>query len=122
MTTSELWAKAEAEKRYPSRGHDPREDPELPRRDAAAWGILHVLSLLESEQAVEAGARTSIELICDVCGRSYPIWFAPNEVWNLGSSERPGMECPSCFATKYELHVGHPIVWSFAPSGSEGSQ
>jgi hypothetical protein len=63
MTTSELWAKAEAEKRYPFDITDPERDHFYwARRDAAAWGVLHVLSLLESEQAVEAGATAIDEV------------------------------------------------------------
>jgi hypothetical protein len=61
MTTSELWAKAEAEKRYPfplRRHQDPIEATRLRSgNNAFAAGVLHVLSLLESEQAVEAAAQ-----------------------------------------------------------------
>ncbi len=60
MTMSEqvrAWAKAEAEKRFPFDITDPDRDPfYAARRAAAEWAFLHVLSLLESETAVEAAA------------------------------------------------------------------
>lgn len=43
------------------------------------------------------------ELLCMVCNRDYPVWFAPNEVWNPvmrradGSDEYPFI-CTGCFA------------------------
>ncbi len=86
------------------------------------WVAEEIAPLLnEAADALEARpslvVRGEEELVCDVCGRDYPIWFAPDEVWNLGSGERPGFECPSCFAVKYETHVGRPVVWKFAPEG-----
>jgi uncharacterized protein YciW len=55
MTTSELWAKAEAEKRYPfPKGALFNLHRAENERAAYVAGLLHVLSLLESETAVEA--------------------------------------------------------------------
>jgi len=63
MTTSEqarAWAKAEAEKRYPPHAFVegvPYIDPaQAATRRVFEAGVLHVLSLLESETAVEAAA------------------------------------------------------------------
>jgi hypothetical protein len=62
MTTSELWAKAEAEKRWEGETIPQAAKPFVAADNAGAeWGMLHVLSLLESEQAVEAGARFEYE-------------------------------------------------------------
>src|SRR5689334_13046519 len=42
------------------------------------------------------------ELLCMVCDRDYPVWFAPNRLWNPvmrrpdGSDEYPFI-CPTCF-------------------------
>lgn len=66
MTTSEQareWAKAEAEKRWPFDITNPDRDHFYwARRAAAEWAFLHVLSLLESEQAAEAGATAIDEV------------------------------------------------------------
>lgn len=64
MTTSELWAKAEAEKQYSGRFEQALRAGAVrnARREAFERGMLHVLSLLESEQAVEAGAKAIDEV------------------------------------------------------------
>jgi hypothetical protein len=55
MTTSELWAKAESEKRWEGETIPQNAKPFVAADNAGfEQGILHVLSLLESEQAVEA--------------------------------------------------------------------
>lgn len=44
------------------------------------------------------------ELLCMKCQQEYPVWFAPNNLWNRvvrrpdGSDEWPFL-CPTCFAT-----------------------
>lgn len=46
------------------------------------------------------------ECLCEVCQLEYPVWFAPNELWNAVMrwpngreiSEKIGFICPTCFA------------------------
>lgn len=52
-----------------------------------------------SEGARDAEPR---ELLCMVCDRDYPTWFAPNDLWNRVMRREDGWDryafiCPSCF-------------------------
>lgn len=46
------------------------------------------------------------ECLCEICQLEYPVWFAPNELWNAVMrwpdgreiSEKIGFICPTCFA------------------------
>jgi len=50
-------------------------------------------------------SREPRELLCMLCDADYPVWFAPNDLWNRvvrredGSDEWPFL-CPTCFARK----------------------
>lgn len=54
---------------------------------------------------------------CQVCGRHYPSWFAPHEVWNLvmggpdAKDDPGGLLCPTCFVSRAEEN-GHLAVWA----------
>lgn len=75
MSTSEqtAWAKAEAEKKWGTRAPDgtPASFVSMGAVAAAEWAFLHVLSLLESETAVEA-ATEGME-------SHYDRWSGPGE-------------------------------------------
>lgn len=56
------------------------------------------------------------ELLCMICDHEYPVWFAPNDLWNRvvrrpdGSDEWPFL-CPTCFANlAVERGVDTPFI------------
>lgn len=59
------------------------------------------------------------DLVCGDCGRDNPVWFAPNDLWNLvmggpDAKEDPGgILCPTCFAHRAETAFPNAI-WSFS--------
>lgn len=68
--------------------------------------IANALASIDSiadELEATVNPRAPRELLCMVCGSEYPVWFAPNDVWNPvmrradGSDEVPFI-CPTCFA------------------------
>lgn len=51
------------------------------------------------------------EGICQLCGRDYPVWFAPSDIWNEvqrggdpGAADEESFLCPLCFVVKAEAH------------------
>lgn len=43
------------------------------------------------------------ELLCQICEMGYPVWYAPNDLWNKVVRDSEGNEqyhflCPTCFA------------------------
>jgi hypothetical protein len=62
------------------------------------------------------GTGDARELLCQVCNREYPVWFAPNELWNAvvrlsDGSDRWPFLCPTCFGMKaVEAGVGTTFV------------
>lgn len=47
------------------------------------------------------------ELLCQICDREYPVWFAPNKLWNAVMRNSDGTDkfqfvCPLCFALEAE--------------------
>lgn len=57
---------------------------------------------------------------CEDCGKPYPPWSAPNEVWNVvlggpdANDDPGGMLCPTCFAVRAE-RAGHAHIWRLVP-------
>lgn len=53
------------------------------------------------------------ELLCQQCGRDYPVWFAPNELWNAAIRVGEHFLCPTCFALLAEQReaVGPHAIW-----------
>lgn len=57
---------------------------------------------------------------CDDCGKPYPPWMAPHDVWNLvmggpdAKDDPGGMLCPTCFIVRAE-RAGEHHIWDFAP-------
>lgn len=60
------------------------------------------------------------ELLCMICGKEHPVWYAPNDLWNRvirrdGSDEHPFL-CPTCFTVLAEERgAGEMFVVSLAP-------
>lgn len=54
---------------------------------------------------------------CHACGQSYPVWRAPDDLWNLvlgGSSAKGdpgGMLCPNCFLRLADLVEPQRGAW-----------
>lgn len=74
--------------------HDP--PPRLRERYEKA------LETLGGTRSEEGGAR---ELLCDICRRDYPIWSAPNDLWNAVMRDDEGRDqhqfvCPTCFTIR----------------------
>lgn len=61
-----------------------------------------VLLAFGAMSIVASSLRTPRELLCMICGRDYPVWYADNDLWNAverqpdGSDEHPFL-CTSCF-------------------------
>ena len=59
------------------------------------------------------------EGVCEVCNEDYPIWFAPNPLWNRIMRHPDGREasqkihfiCPRCFIKQAEALGKAPRVW-----------
>lgn len=55
-----------------------------------------------------------------ICDRDYPVWFAPNWLWNKvvrlpDGSDRWPFLCPTCFAMK-AIEAGVKIVFELRPA------
>lgn len=75
------------------------------------------------------------ELLCMVCRRDHPVWFAPNDLWNRvmrcpDGSDRFPFVCPTCFARMasdagvadaFELRVAVYPGESIAAPAQEGA-
>lgn len=66
----------------------------------------------------------SEEGLCDFCGKRYPVWVAPNALWNAVVRERrdgfPQLNepflCPTCFLVLAEERaVMQPTAWALLP-------
>lgn len=59
------------------------------------------------------------ECLCMVCSQEYPVWYAPNDLWNVvmrtpdgrEASEKVPFICPLCFTKEAERQGVHPTVW-----------
>jgi hypothetical protein len=51
------------------------------------------------------------ELLCQWCDNDYPVWVAPDELWNQVADENEHFLCPTCFAMLAEQRgvVENPI-------------
>jgi hypothetical protein len=58
---------------------------------------------------------------CDDCGGVNPVWFAPNELWNLviggpeAKGDPGGFICPTCFIARAEASGVRPTAWELRP-------
>ena len=59
------------------------------------------------------------ELSCELCHRDYPVWYAPNDLWNKvmrapddrEASEKHAFVCPTCFAMEAERQGVNGTAW-----------
>jgi hypothetical protein len=51
------------------------------------------------------------ELLCQRCGSEYPVWYAPDELWNRVQREGEHFLCLTCFAVLAEERGIKPIAW-----------
>lgn len=56
------------------------------------------------------------EGVCDVCRCAYPVWFAPNALWNKIMRRADGSDiypfiCLNCFAHIAENEGHKPTAW-----------
>jgi hypothetical protein len=51
------------------------------------------------------------ELLCQRCNQEYPVWYAPNELWNLVQQEDEHFFCPTCFAILAEERGIRTTAW-----------
>lgn len=63
------------------------------------------------------------ELLCQNCGRDYPVWFTVNELWNAVTdhkSEKPEIQflCLNCFAFLAEEKTGRQFIWELRQAGA----
>jgi hypothetical protein len=60
---------------------------------------------------------TSIrECLCQLCDTEYPVWFAPNKLWNSVMRDPDGADkyafvCMNCFAKEAEKKGIKPTAW-----------
>lgn len=58
------------------------------------------------------------ELLCELCYREYPVWYAPSELWNAvmrhpdgkEASEKHNFICMDCFAIQAG-QIGIKAIW-----------
>jgi hypothetical protein len=64
----------------------------------------------QSGRAVQPPVR---ELLCQRCDQNYPVWFAPNELWNRVCPDSEGIHflCLTCFAVLAEGKGIVPTAW-----------
>lgn len=68
-------------------------------------------ALAQTPTATDTGIR------CDDCNRNNPVWFAPNELWNLviggpsATADPGGICCPICFIERAENCGIRPTAW-----------
>ncbi len=71
------------------------------------------------------------ELLCQMCGRDYPIWSADNDLWNAvmrggvkGSPDDYDFVCPTCFVltAASHPHALHLTVGTAHPDSSRGER
>lgn len=75
-------------------------------REVVGWSLI----LGRSHKFPFEKEKEKRELLCEVCDRDYPIWYAPNPLWNKvmrwpdgrEASEKIGFICPTCFAMEAE--------------------
>lgn len=65
------------------------------------------------------------ESVCMDCGGLNPVWFAPNDVWNLviggpeAKDDPGGFYCPVCFIRRAEAAGIKPTAWELKPEGCD---
>jgi hypothetical protein len=65
------------------------------------------------------------EIVCEDCSGFNPVWFAPNDIWNLvmggpeAKGDPGGMVCPSCFVARAEKAGVVPTAWMLVPERVE---
>jgi len=75
----------------------------------------------EAERALSGGGGDGP---CQDCGRPYPAWFAPHEVWNLvmggpiATDDPGGLLCPTCFLIRADREGVRPPAWRIFPPAS----
>lgn len=62
------------------------------------------------------------ELLCQKCGRDYPVWFAPNALWNRVVKEDEHFLCMDCFALLAEERGVTKSAWMLTEENVELSQ
>lgn len=85
---------------------DPEEDREF-------VGVSHWMKL------PELPSKDLRELLCQKCGRDYPIWFAPNELWNKIVRDGEHFLCMDCFALTAESRGVDPTAWMLSEENLE---
>lgn len=51
------------------------------------------------------------ELLCQRCGKDYPVWCAPNELWNRVQRDGEHFFCLTCFAILAEERGVKTTAW-----------
>ena len=77
-------------------------------------------------RAPEPAEQEARELLCMICGKEHPVWFAPNDLWNRVMRREDGSDlypfvCPTCFAVEAERQ-GYATMFELrvAPAEQEG--
>jgi hypothetical protein len=55
------------------------------------------------------------ELLCQRCNQEYPVWYAPNELWNAVQREGEHFFCLTCFAVVAEERGVVTVSWILRP-------
>lgn len=62
------------------------------------------------------------ECLCEICNTDYPVWFAPNKLWNKvmrgGEVEKYNFVCMDCFAREAEEQGIIPTAWRLTPENT----
>ena len=60
------------------------------------------------------------ELLCQRCNQEYPVWFAPNDLWNQVQRAGEHFFCLTCFAVLAEERGVKTTAWKVTLESDEG--
>lgn len=84
-------------------------------REVVGWSLI-LGGLYRSPDDTKKEKR---ELLCEICDRDYPVWYAPNPLWNKvmrapdgrEASERVSFVCPTCFTMEARRKGIKGVAW-----------
>jgi hypothetical protein len=82
----------------------------------------HGYDLERAALSAPAASPELRELLCQKCGRDYPVWFAPNELWNKVVRDGEHFLCMDCFALLAESRGVSTEAWMLSEGNLELSQ
>jgi hypothetical protein len=73
------------------------------RPEEIALEMAEFVYRVQSQPVAEQFMRPAVrELLCQYCNQEYPVWFAPNDLWNAVQQKGEHFLCLTCFANLAE--------------------